>query len=150
MFDLHSAVDRWLDEVVAQEPILQPYTDEIADHIISASEAEIAAGVEPATAFANAIDALGRPAVLADEFSKDGGVAAVLHRLTKSEAPPSKREQLTIAAAWVLMSLFWAGVMIAINESSTWVIFAWIFTTYLPLTAIGAMVNKRGEKPATN
>ncbi len=146
MFDLNDAVDSWLAKAVETEPGLGVYVDEIADHVVSASEANIASGMAPADAFAAAIEALGEPTMLAGEFRKDGGIAATLRRLACNERAPSKREQVAMASAWILMSLFWAGVMIVVQGSSTWATFAWIVTTYLPLTAIGAMMSRREPK----
>ena len=92
MFDFNDSVDRWLTDAVAAEPGLAPYADEIADHLISAAEANIASGLEPADAFAAAVRALGEPAIIAGEFRKDGGAMSAVRRLIGAETPPSRGE----------------------------------------------------------
>ncbi len=143
MFDLNAAIDAWLAEAVASEPDLAPHADELGDHIHSVSRDRIESGEAPADALAAALGALGDASVLAAEFRKDGNILAHLRRLTEADQPPSRREHYGVAAAWIVLSLIWAGVMISVENSLNWALAAWTITTYLPLSYISVKVNKR-------
>ncbi len=140
MFDLNAAIDQWVAQTVEDQPDLGPHSDELADHVLSLTEALIADGHQPVDAFTQALEALGEPRDLAEEFRKDGGVLARLRRFIDIDRMPSRRQQLSLAAAWILLSLFWAGFIFV---DDTWGIILWTITTFLPLSAVATLMARR-------
>lgn len=152
MFDLDAAIDRWVADAIAAEPRLTTHREEIADHLAAMSQELIAEGATASRAFDEAVEAIGSPTDLAGEFGKARGVVATLRRIAcadRARSAMTKRQELTIAGAWLVLSLFWAGVMIAVEDGSTWVIMAWLATTYFPLTVIGTVLSRRGGPSPT-
>ena len=142
MFDLDVAIDQWVDTLIVSHPVLADHADELADHLLMRSRAEMSDGVSPEAALDLAIAALGAPDQLAAEFRRTGGLMSILRCLGGADSTRSTREQLMIAAAWVGLSLVWAGAMIVVDDSMHWMLAGWTLTTFLPLTAVDARLRR--------
>jgi hypothetical protein len=143
MFDLDAAVDQWVAAMVAGQPALADHANEIADHLLMHSRTEMEQGTSPEAALDLAIASLGTPDELAAEFRRSAGLMAKLRCIAAVDAGQSTREQLLMAAAWVTLSLLWAGAMIVFDDTMNWMLAGWVVTTFLPLTLLDAHLRRR-------
>lgn len=146
MFDLDNAIDQWVETMIASHPMLADHADEIADHLVMHSRAEVADGVSPEAALDLAIAALGTPEQLAVEFERSGGLAAKVRCILAVDTGQSTKEQLLMAGAWICLSLVWAAAMIRFENNLNWMLAGWTVTTFLPLTVVDAHLRRRARR----
>lgn len=151
MFDLEAAIDQWVESVLAAEPGLAEHKDEIADHLVMSSGAEIERGVSPEASLDLAIAALGPPDQLAAEFRRSRGLMAKIRCIAAAaDREELTREQYLMAGAWIGFSLLWAAAMIRFENNLNWMLFGWVVTTFLPLTVLDAYFRRRSAKTSAS
>ncbi|MFN8446790.1 MAG: hypothetical protein U0175_38710 [Caldilineaceae bacterium] len=104
-FLLHSAVDRWCQQIVDKSRTDRTTIDELQDHLYCEIERQLANGVPIKEAFALATQQLGDPTLLNAEFAKNRSLLSKLicegeeHQLATEKTTMSKKklQQLTIA-----------------------------------------------------
>ncbi len=144
--DLEARLDRWTRDTAAAEPRLRPHLEELADHLRSDVGTRLAGGANLDTAFAAAVTALGTPTELSREYAKVERLPARLFGWLADERHET-RGDLTLAAAWIGMSLIWAataalGPIVGFELAVNWMIVGWAATTFGPLTALDVALRR--------
>lgn len=144
--DFEARLEHWTRDTASAEPRLRPHLDELADHLRSDVEARLESGADLDTAFAAAVTALGTPAELSREYAKVERLPARLLGWLADERHET-RGDLTLAAAWIGMSLIWAatvalGPIVGFELAVNWMIVGWAATTFGPLTALDVALRR--------
>lgn len=147
MRDVNELIHDWCATTVATHPELEAHIDELADHVDCVAAKYTASGFDNIEAFARALDELGEIDQLATQFrsaSRQSRAARSLQCLVRTRRP-----ELAVSVAWIVLSLAWAGAMIGIEDSLNWMLAGWTFTTFLPLSAIGTWLARKEDDPGT-
>lgn len=144
MFNLDEAVERWKTDALDAEPTLARSIDEVGEHLFSQVEYQVDAGIDPAFAFAEAVERLGSPLGLAAEFRQ---AQHPIRRAYDSVVldPTGESQQRVIAVAHVVTALCWAAAMILFDETQ-WLLVGFMTLTFMPLTMLSAKYSGMSTK----
>jgi hypothetical protein len=65
--------------------------------------------------------------------------------LTNLIAEPLERRPWLVPAAWIVMSLIWAAVILATSQVS-WPVIGWTLTTFVPLSLLKSHLGRTGRR----
>ncbi len=143
MRDVDQLIDDWCTRAVASHPELEAHIDELADHLGCVAAKYTASGFDRSESFSRALEELGDVDQLAKQFrsaSRQSQLARNVRCLART-----RRAELAVSVAWIVMSLGWAAAMIGVEDSLNWMLAGWILTTFGPLSAIGIWLARREE-----
>ena len=137
--DVYAQIDSWANELAASHPDLAQHTGELVDHVTSMVESAIAAGVDEHEALTNALLSLGEADLLAKQFRSADRSAATITLFGRNV--PRLRILVSASVAYIVLSLAWAGFVIATGELN-WMLFGWTVTALAPATLFEGVVKR--------
>ena len=139
MRDSEASIEEWVDELTAAHPNLAPLTEQFVDHLHCAVDELVDVGHAPTEAARIAIANFGDDVDLASQYDtadRQSFLACLRNQ---------GRKRMALSSAYVLLSMSWTAVMLAVEESVTWAITGWTLTTFLPFSCATALL-QRGDK----
>lgn len=142
MAELERLINEWSTALVSDHPELEPLQDQLVDHVYCVAKDHIAGGIPEAEAVGLATAELGPADEIVSQFQAASRQSILRRAFVCKDR--DERAELAVAAAWIIMSLGWAGAMIAFENTFNWMMLGWTLTTFGPLTVIGTWLSRRG------